>query len=456
MATKLKALFHQHSTAWSHYHWLMVGLLIAIVSFVFLLTPSKPAQAKRMAIPLIITPSAPAQWVAEPDLSPSTPAESPWMTIQVRDGDNLSTLFQRAKLREADLQELLNSIPDARHLTTIYPKQQFLFQIDPDNHRLQALKHVHNPLKTTLYQRADDQSGYTISDLEAQLNYQQHYRTATINSSLYNAAIDANLSQGLVMEMADIYSGVMDFVYDVRSGDHFTVLYEQAYIDDQPYGQGKILAAQFTNRGKTYQAYRYEHENSSVAYYDEQGISMHKAFLRAPVDFTRISSHFNPRRLHPIFKTVKPHRGIDYAAATGTPVFAAGDGRIIASDYTKANGNYVVIQHNDKYTTKYLHLNKRHVKKGQRVTQRQIIGTVGATGYVTAPHLHYEFLVHGVHKNPRTVAEQLPSAKRIDDSEKSRFLAHIGHLQYQLAALSQDDAALAANEKVISTSPLDG
>ena len=140
---------------------------------------------------------------------------------------------------------------------------------------------------------------------------------------------------------------------------------------------------------------------------------MRKAFLLAPVDFTRISSNFNPRRLHPIYKTSRPHRGTDYAASTGTPVFAAGDGRVSKAGYSKANGNYVFIQHGEQYVTKYLHLHKRKVKQGQRVSQSQVIGTVGSTGAATGPHLHYEFLMNGVHRNPRTIHKKLPKAKSL-------------------------------------------
>lgn len=148
---------------------------------------------------------------------------------------------------------------------------------------------------------------------------------------------------------------------------------------------------------------------------------MRKAFLRAPLDFNRISSNFNPRRLHPIHKTVRPHRGTDYAASRGTPVYASGKGRVITSTYNRASGNYVVIQHSNNITTKYLHLNKRKVKKGQRVNQKQLIGTVGSTGYSTAPHLHYEFLLNGVHRNPRTILQKLPKAKSIPKAEVARF-----------------------------------
>jgi len=166
---------------------------------------------------------------------------------------------------------------------------------------------------------------------------------------------------------------------------------------------------------------------------------MRKAFLLAPVDFTRISSNFNLRRLHPIYKTTRPHRGTDYAAPTGTPVYAAGDGRVVKAGYTGANGNYVFIQHGDQYVTRYLHLNKRMVKSGQRVAQSQVIGTVGSTGAATGPHLHYEFLVNGVHRDPRKIHKTLPKARTLPAQEMAAFRESIHESSLQLAALRSDN-----------------
>ena len=162
---------------------------------------------------------------------------------------------------------------------------------------------------------------------------------------------------------------------------------------------------------------------------------MRKAFLLAPLDFTRISGNFNMRRLHPIYKITRPHRGTDYAAPRGTPVFAAGDGKVIKAGYTKANGNYLFIAHGEQYVTRYLHLNKRKVKYGQRVSQNQVIGTVGSTGAATGPHLHYEFLMNGVHRNPRTIHKKLPKAKTLAAVELPRFQQAISATSDELNSL---------------------
>ena len=234
---------------------------------------------------------------------------------------------------------------------------------------------------------------------------------------------------------------------DIRKGDKFSVVFDEEFLDGEKIGNGAIQAVTFTNQGKTFSAVRYTDSNGDTNYYTPDGKSMRKAFIRTPVDIGRISSHFNPRRLHPIFKTRRPHNGTDYAAPRGTPVYSAGDGRVIKAGYSKANGNYVFVQHGERYVTRYLHLHKRYVKRGQRVKQRQAIGTVGATGYATGPHLHYEFLVDGHHRNPATIVRKLPKAKAIPKSEMARFQTQTQPLIAQLERFQQPALAQNGEEK---------
>jgi len=213
------------------------------------------------------------------------------------------------------------------------------------------------------------------------------------------------------------------------------VIYEEKYVQGEKIGNGNILAAEFVNQGNAYQAVRYQDTAGNSEYFTPAGMSMRKAFIRNPVDFSYISSKFNPRRFHPILKRVKAHNGVDYRAPKGTPVRAAGDGKVITSTYSKYNGHHVFIQHGQKYITKYLHFTKRKVRRGQKVKQGQVIGYVGSTGLAQAPHLHYEFLVNGVHRNPRTI--KLPDAKPINKKEKSRFLNNTRDLVKQLEVQKQ-------------------
>ncbi|HKI73522.1 MAG TPA: peptidoglycan DD-metalloendopeptidase family protein, partial [Pseudomonadales bacterium] len=226
------------------------------------------------------------------------------------------------------------------------------------------------------------------------------------------------------------------FALDLRPGDTFTVLYEERYVDGQKIGNGDIVAAEFSNGGKTYKATLYRDSSGRKSYYAPDGTSMRKAFLRDPVHFSYISSGFNPHRMHPIFHRIMPHWGVDLVAKKGTPVRATGDGRVAIARQNSASGRYIVLRHGREYTTKYLHLSRfaRGIRPGKIVKQGQVIGYVGQSGWATAPHLHYEFLVDGVHRNPRTVP--LPKAAPIDGRELSRFHAVTGPLLARLDSVS--------------------
>jgi murein DD-endopeptidase MepM/ murein hydrolase activator NlpD len=217
------------------------------------------------------------------------------------------------------------------------------------------------------------------------------------------------------MRLAGIFSWDIDFAQEIREGDSFNVIFEKQYIDGEFIGFGDIVAAEFKNQGEIFQAVKYDDGN----FYTPDGKSMRKSFLRAPVSFKYISSSFKKSRFHPVQKRWKAHRGVDYAGKVGTPVMAAGDGKVIKSAYDKYNGHHVFVQHGESYTTKYLHFTKRAVKYGDSVKQGQTIGYLGSTGLASGPHLHYEFLVNGVHRNPRTV--KLPKANPIAKEHAQAF-----------------------------------
>jgi murein DD-endopeptidase MepM/ murein hydrolase activator NlpD len=444
--TPIKRPLRQWLAEFPRKHLVIASIALLLVFACMLLVPNQNAQAKRISIPVDLQ----IEPVEQAVIAPPPAAEPQWLEITVAKGDNLSLIFQRAKLSATDVYNFVNNNEAEKSLLKLYPGQKFAFQID-DQGELQAVNHIKNRLESTLFER--NGNNFDISHVNKEPEIRQRYSNGFINSSLYLSAQKAGLSQDLIMEMANIFGGVIDFIYDVRAGDHFSILYEENFLEGEKTGNGAILAAQFTNRGQAYTAYRYVYADGSVGYYNELGVSMRKAFLRAPLDFSRISSGFNLKRLHPIFKTTKPHRGTDYAASTGTPVYSAGDGRVVKSGYSKSNGNYVVINHGTNYTTKYLHLQKRAVRTGQKVAQKKIIGWVGSTGYATGPHLHYEFLVNGVHRNPRTILKKLPKAKSIDDNLKENFLAQIKGVQLQLAAYN-NHRRLATAEQTASTSTL--
>jgi murein DD-endopeptidase MepM/ murein hydrolase activator NlpD len=396
------------------------------------LKSTAPASAATPEVtPHITTPVA-----AEPVVT-----EQPWQAEKVVPGDNLAKIFKRAGYSDRDMYRFVNEAPQGGDLGKLFPGQTIAFQADTDG-QLAAVKHIVSPLETITY--AETESGFERDQALRTPETRQTWARGEITSSLFLAGTEAGMSNNMIMELANIFGGVIDFVLDPRKGDTLYVLYEEQYLDGEKFADGEIIAATFINQGETFRAFRYEDSHGDTGYYNEDGVSMRKAFLMAPVDFTRISSNFNPRRVHPIYKTTRPHRGTDYAAPRGTPVFAAGDGRVIKAGYTKANGNYVFIQHGEAYVTRYLHLHKRKVKTGQRVSQSQVIGTVGSTGAATGPHLHYEFLVNGVHRNPRTIHKKLPKAKALPKAELPRFQQAITGASTQLASLQNVSATTGA------------
>jgi murein DD-endopeptidase MepM/ murein hydrolase activator NlpD len=239
---------------------------------------------------------------------------------------------------------------------------------------------------------------------------------ASIDSSLFQAAEAAGISDNIALKLAAVFAWDIDFVLDIREGDRFTAVYEQVYQDGKHLRDGELLAAEFINNGRVYQAVRFVADGSRVGYFTPSGLPMRKAFLRAPVEFTRVSSVFNPHRLHPILNRIRGHMGTDYAAPTGTPVHAAGDGRVSFAGRRGGYGNAVVLAHGGSISTLYGHMSRfaKQAHVGTFVKQGDVIGYVGMTGLATGPHLHYEYLVNGVHKDPQTVhlqgAEPLPAA----------------------------------------------
>lgn len=355
-----------------------------------------------------------------------------WREERIRSGDTLTSVFKRLELDTADVHAVVEADGKTKALSQLRIGETVAVAVGEEG-QLAKVRYSPSPTETYLYEHGDSDNSFQSQYVVETPEPMPRVREGRISSSLFADAAAVGLSQAQIMELAGIFGWDIDFALDLRAGDTFSVLYDEQYLDGRKIGNGDILAARFTNQGTTYTAVRFVGPDGSAAYYTPEGQPMRKEFLRAPLDFTRVSSDFNPRRLHPLFKTVRPHNGIDYAAPRGTPVYAAGSGKVIAVGYSNSRGNYVDIQHNGKHATRYYHLDRFRVKKGQVVKQGQVIGAVGSTGYATGPHLHYEFLVDGVHRNPRTVA--LPKADSIPARLKAPFamrtnsvLAQLDHL----------------------------
>lgn len=411
-------------------------LFLALVFLAQLLlrdAPTDGSSTEVLSVDPLLQATSQVAWDAMSEGQDLVSREKPlvWNDVTVRAGDNLSLIFKRAGFSGRDVINVTTS-QNGKALRRIFPGQLIGFAADDDK-QLLAVRHIESPLKQTVYTREDGQFASEIVTRETEVRNRSV--SLTISSSLFLAGERAGLSDGMIMELAAILGGVIDFALDPRRGDEIMILFEENFLDNEKYSDGNILAVNYSSKGRQVEAFRFTDSSGDVGYFDSEGVSMRKAFLKAPLDFTRVSSSFNPNRLHPIYKTKRPHRGTDYAAPRGTPVYAAGDGRVVEAGYSRANGNYVFIQHGEAYKTHYLHLNKKRVAKGNRVKQGQVIGTVGSTGAATGPHLHYEFLVNGVHRNPRTVHKILPKARSLPKTELVAFQQSIRQPLQQLAAL---------------------
>lgn len=385
---------------------------------------SIPEEGTELAAPVPEVLPAPSPPSATPP-APLTaieaiPEASPWRSLTVRSGESLARIFQREGISARALAALMASGTLAKRLADLRPGDQL--ELREENGTLLGFRFRPSRLETLTFSRdSADASRFEAAQELRSPTVTERTAQVVIEDALFLAAQKANLDDRLALTLAEIFQWDIDFVLDIRKGDRFELLYEEQSLDGDVIGTGAILAARFVNRGEIFEAVRYEDPAGNSSYYTPEGRSLRKAFLRAPVQFTRISSNFNLRRKHPLWNTARPHRGIDYAAPTGTPVVAAGDGKVVKATRNAPSGNYVVLQHGERYQTKYLHLSRfaKGLKAGQRVKQGQVIGYVGSTGWATGPHLHYEFLVRGAHQNPRTVA--LPKADPIAPEAKADF-----------------------------------
>lgn len=378
----------------------------------------------------------------ERDPQPAPPPRD-WTTVAVRPGDTLAALFGRHGLGPSTVHHVVYLNDATARLRDLKPGEELLLDLD-ESGDLAALRFELN--EAELMELVAAQEGFESRVIQRPIETRVVRVTGTIRDSLYLAAQQAGLSDPLIMNLAHIFAWDIDFVYDIRAGDRFYLIYEEIYRDGEKLRDGNILAATFVNRGEPLTAVRYDTGEGIAEYYTPEGRNMRKEFLRTPVDFRRISSRFNPNRLHPSLGYRRPHRGVDYAADTGTPIIATGNGRVERANWYGGYGNCIIIEHAGRYSTLYAHLSKyaRGVRSGARVKQGQIIGYVGMTGTATGPHLHYEFRVDGTHRDPLKV--DFPAAEPLPESERGPFRQVARPLMAQLEAM-RGDSMLASNRQ---------
>lgn len=370
----------------------------------------------------------------------NVPQASAWKSLEVQRGQTFSTLLEGEGMPKGDWVAVLALGGDTDRLKRLKVGDVLHFRMSDDN-RLDELTYEFDELRTLQIRRIDGtlEAITLTADLERRVT-QAH---AAIDSSLFASGIEAGLSNRLIMEMAEVFSYDIDFALDLRRGDRFAVVYEELYKNGEKLRDGNILAAEFINQNRRLQALRHEDSEGRGAYYNAKGESLRTAFKRTPLDFARISSHFNPNRRHPILNTIRAHRGVDYAAASGTPIRATGHGKVAFVGVKSGYGRTVILKHGSAYETLYAHMSRFRsgLRAGQAVSQGQVIGYVGASGLATAPHLHYEFRVNGVHKNPVTVP--LPRANPLSRSELAAWQPRAQQWIAQLDEMMQPAVAAA-------------
>ena len=361
------------------------------------------------------------------------------LNLTIGRGDTLDKLFRKHHLDLGHLSQIAKLDEARKRFRKLKPGDQF--EITHDQGELVSMYSNLSLTSALRIERAE--SGFKAEIVDRPIEKRKRHAYGSIQTSLFESAAEAGLSDRVIMNIAGIFAWDVDFVLDIRSGDDYYVQYEEIWQNGEYVTDGEIVAAEFNNNGRTHRAIRFIDDEGRSDYYTPDGHSVRKAFLRAPVDFTRISSNFNPRRRHPILNTIRAHRGVDYAAPRGTPIKAAGDGKVILRGVKGGYGNTVILQHGGNITTLYAHMSRfAGAGIGTRVRQGQTIGYVGSTGLATANHLHYEYRLNGAHRNPRTV--ELPQADPIDQRYRQQFLATVEPILQELEKFKNTQLASVA------------
>ncbi len=376
---------------------------------------SDRADAARMAISAFE-----AKQAGDSPLQAASASLADAIQVVVKRNDTLDQIFRRLQLSLNDLADI--RALDAARLALDRIRPGDLLTFFKRGGQLVGLQRPIS-ISQTLKVERDPSDNFTASVEEVPLVRHVVTTSGAIDSSLFSAGSAAGLRDATIMEVAEIFRWDVDFVLDLRAGDSFKVVYEQIAKEGAIVGDGNILAAEFVNDGRRYRAVRFVNAEGQADYYTPDGVSLRKAFLKAPVQFSRISSIFNPNRKHPILNTIRAHRGVDYAAPTGTPVRAAGAGRVQFRGVKGGFGNEIELQHAGGVVTRYGHLSRfaAGLSPGQKVAQGEVIGYVGMTGLATGPHLHFEYIERGVYIDPQKAMRSAAPGSPVSPAERAGF-----------------------------------
>jgi murein DD-endopeptidase MepM/ murein hydrolase activator NlpD len=353
-----------------------------------------------------------------------------WREERIRRGDTIGSMLARLGVDDPEALEFLRTNTLARSVYQLRPGKPITVETDAEG-RLMTLRFVDGAGERLSVTRRG--AHFAASAEPAPVAVRWKVATGEIRSSLFGAADEAGLPDVVTLQLADVFAGDIDFYHDLRKGDRFRVVYEMRHVDGEPVGPGKIVAAEFENGSRTLRAFRWRDADGADNYYAPDGTAMRKAFLRSPMEFSRVTSGFSGARFHPILQTWRAHKGVDYAAPVGTPVRATGSGKVTFAGTQNGYGNVIELKHAGVHSTLYAHLSRiaPHVKAGARVAQGEVIGYVGQTGWATGPHLHFELRAGAEQRNPLAIA--LPSGEPLPASARAAFAAHIEPAAAQLA-----------------------
>lgn len=362
-----------------------------------------------------------------------------WYKEHVRRDDTLYSLLSRLNIRNRDAIDYLRSDNIASEIAaSLKPGHQIKAQTDIDGNLIALEYQLDSDQFIAISKTAE---GYAASKIVHQLETRPILKSAEIRSSLFGAADDANIPDSIAIQVAEMFESEIDFHADLRRGDQFNVIYEGSYDDGELLKTGDVLAAEFINNGKVYRAVGFRDASNQMQYYTPEGKSLHKSFLRSPLEFTRISSGFSLGRFHPVLQRLRAHKGVDMAAPTGTRIKASGDAVVDFVGQKGGYGNVIVLKHDNGVSTVYGHLSRfgAGLRHGAKVAQGEIIGFVGMSGLATGPHLHYEFLLNGKHHDPMKVA--LPKATPIEPHHRTAFNTISQQMTAQLNLLDVSNLA---------------
>ncbi len=419
---------HHHESSplgrWSREHWVLASLFAFLALLIVTIVPGFASAMRSASANDRTTLSLPLPPLAGKAVNAA--AASAWQVVRVQNGQTLGAVFEQMGVPASVMHRVLEQ-PSARTLSRLRAGAEIAFDLGLDG-QLRGLRFERDEAARVELSLADGKIKEKV--IERPLERRVMVASGEITSSLYAAGAKAGLSNAAINQMANAFSYDIDFTQDLRDGDRFQVVYEEIWRDGERLRSGGVVAASFVNRGKEFTALRYQ-RNGKDEYFDLTGRPLKKSFMRMPIEFARISSRFNPHRRHPVLGTVRAHKGVDYAAGTGTPIMAAGDARVSFVGWQNGYGRTVVLDHGNGTTTLYGHMSRfGKFKTGSRVSQGATIGYVGMTGLASGPHLHYEFRVRGVHRDPLTVT--MPKPDPLAGAELARFRAATAPAMAQL------------------------